>query len=433
MSNTKQPRFLSSATKATLECSRKAKELLQQSAATTQEEMDDTASSNLQESQDDRINPTKSSDDEDSEDSENYESSETSPVLKSSTTDTGNEPTQTQERQVNFTREESFAPTAQTSKQQIAGPGTSNPYQRNKSRSQQGILHAIPQGSIPNKPQSSAGSIDKQIILKKGMLRPHIHRYTLQIKIISSKSEEDEQVLVQKTLKKFFDIVLQGDSKSIIPPFFELDRSDKSVPDLSSSFHVDALDSYYSLKRYFSRLSPRSEDGHVWCSVILAQSISFAAFMEKTRHSLENQAFSLWPKAPDHELATEVGWLLYSTRQQDEARIAEMLSQLSGEKIGIKWKAIRTTTGFNHSKDKEDNSSRVYALHLECAVDRAQEARQKLSKWYGSASKSFPDGSKMRLVPPFNTILSVGNRQKYASLIARQAALNPRLGTGTTW
>ncbi len=120
------------------------------------------------------------------------------------------------------------------------------------------------------------------------MLRPHIHRYTLRIKIISSKSEEEEQILVQKTLQKFFDIVLQGDSKSIIPPYFELDRADNSVPDLTSSFNVSALDFYYSLKRYFSRLSPRSADGFVWSSIILAQSVSFNSFMEKTRHSLEN-------------------------------------------------------------------------------------------------------------------------------------------------
>jgi hypothetical protein len=87
----------------------------------------------------------------------------------------------------------------------------------------------------------------------------------------------------------------------------------------------------------------------------------------------------------------------------------------------------------NRAKDKDNNTSRVYALHLECAADRVQEARQKLSKWYGSTSKRFPDDTKMRLVPPFNTILSAGNRQKYASLIARQAALNARLGSGTTW
>jgi hypothetical protein len=53
--------------------------------------------------------------------------------------------------------------------------------------------------------------------------------------------------------------------------------------------------------------------------------------------------------------------------------------------------------------------SKVYTLHLECAADKAQEARLKLSKWYASASKKFPNGTKMRLVPLSNTILSSGN------------------------
>ncbi len=213
-----------------------------------------------------------------------------------------------------------------------------NPYNRPKKSGPQGVLHAIPQRAPISKQAVSPGSIDKQISLKNGMLCPHIHRYTLRIKVISSKSEEDEQTLVQRTLKKFFDIFVQGDSKSIIPPYFDLDRADKSIPDLSSTFNVDALDSYYSLKRYFSRLSPRNKEGYVWSSIVLAQSISFATFMDKTRHSLENQDFSLWPKASDHELASNVGWLLYSTRQQDEERIAEKISQLTGERIGAKWK-----------------------------------------------------------------------------------------------
>jgi hypothetical protein len=160
---------------------------------------------------------------------------------------------------------------------------------------QHGRLYAVPQCSSNNTSTKPPGSIDKQITLKMGMLRPHIHCYTLRIKIIKSRSEEDEQVLVQKTLQKFFDIILQGDPKSIIPPYFDLDRSDKSVPDLCSTFHVTALDSYYSLKRYFSCLSAQSDEGFIWCSIILAQSISFASFMEKARHSLENQACGLEP------------------------------------------------------------------------------------------------------------------------------------------
>jgi hypothetical protein len=39
----------------------------------------------------------------------------------------------------------------------------------------------------------------------------------------------------------------------------------------------------------------------------------------------------------------------------------------------------------------------------------------------------------MRLVPPFNTILSSSNRSKYASLIARQSSLLACLGVGSTW
>jgi hypothetical protein len=112
--------------------------------------------------------------------------------------------------------------------------------------------HTSETSTLPKQPNQGLKTnnrtpVDKQISLKKGMLRPHIHRYTLRIKIISFKTEEDEQALVQKTLQKFFNIVLQGDPRSIIPPFFELDRSDQSVPALSSTFNVTALDSYYSL------------------------------------------------------------------------------------------------------------------------------------------------------------------------------------------
>lgn len=67
-----------------------------------------------------------------------------------------------------------------------------------------------------------------------------------------------------------------------------------------------------------------------------------------------------------------------------------MVSSLTGEKIDAKWMTIRTTDGSNRSRDKNKDASpliRMPAIHLECAADRAQEIRQKLSKWYGSSSK----------------------------------------------
>ncbi len=88
-----------------------------------------------------------------------------------------------------------------------------------------------------------------------------------------------------------------------------------------------------------------------------------------------------------------VGWLLYSTRQQDEERLAALLTHLTGESLGVKWKPIRTTAGPNRKKTTEDTSEKIQALHIKCASNRVQEVRKKLSIWYGSSSTSFPDGT----------------------------------------
>jgi hypothetical protein len=81
--------------------------------------------------------------------------------------------------------------------------------------------------------------------------------------------------------------------------------------------------------------------------VILALNLSFSSFIEKVRYSLENQSFSLWPKASDNENPTDVGWLLYSTRQQDKERLTALLTHFTGDSLGVKWKPIRTTAGPN--------------------------------------------------------------------------------------
>jgi len=89
----------------------------------------------------------------------------------------------------------------------------------------EGILH--PRAQVPQ------SKTDKPIILKKGLTRPHIHRYTLRIKTNNPRTDDDEQQQVQATLQKFWETVLQADSKTIIPPYLELDRGDKNVFDIS--------------------------------------------------------------------------------------------------------------------------------------------------------------------------------------------------------
>jgi hypothetical protein len=116
--------------------------------------------------------------------------------------------------------------------------------------------------------------------------------------------------------------------------------------------------------------------------------------------------------------------LLYSTRSQDEERLTALLSKVTGENIGVKWKPIRANTFSSRKKEKQDPEETVRALHVECAVDRLQEVWDKLNIWYSSASTKFSDGTKMRLVPTITSVTSLSNKTKFASCVARQAALN---------
>jgi len=153
--------------------------------------------------------------------------------------------------------------------------------------------------------------------------------------------------------------------------------------------------------------------------------------MDKARLSLANLEYGLFPKASDHEETAEIGWLFYSVRQQDEERLSEMISCLVNENVGVEWRPIRCND--RNRKAVEDPSTRIYAVHLETLSARAADIRQKLSTWFSSNSKMFPDGTKMRLVPLFQTILSYSHKTKYAVLVARQAAISARICSRSTW
>ncbi len=79
---------------------------------------------------------------------------------------------------------------------------------------------------------------------------------------------------------------------------------------------------------------------------LLAQNKSFSEFMEIARPLLMNMDFGLFPKASDHEVSSEVGWLLYSTRSQDEERLLELISTLVKDTVGVKWRPIRVNDRF---------------------------------------------------------------------------------------
>jgi hypothetical protein len=262
--------------------------------------------------------------------------------------------------------------------------------------------------------------------------RLHTHQYDLSILIKRKpKSDDEEESLVQSALQCFLKIMLVADATTVIPPYFSLDRNDRSYPDLSSDFQVLALEEFSSIKRYFSRLGNRNEtSGKVYCSVILAQSILFSAVIHTALSALRTDSFGLYPRASDHESPGEIGWMCYSVRSQDEQRLSALLSDICGEHIGVKWKMVCTSEGFK--KWDPADKSHPFAMHVEGPSNKLQECSQALSQWYGSASKTFLDGTKMRLIPPWHNIFANENKVKVGTLVACQLALSERHAQATT-
>jgi hypothetical protein len=193
-----------------------------------------------------------------------------------------------------------------------------------------------------NKTQNPQPSIiDKPINLKNNETRRHVHRYDLRIGLKECHSEEEEQRLLQGILEDFLDTMLSADKHILVPPYYELDRSNISFQDLSSTFKVLEVESFTKLKRYFSRLGNRNATtGFVYCSCIIAASEPHAVIMTKVSQLLQESKLSLWPRSSDHENVGRIGWLLYSLQDMDVNHLKALLTTLTGTEIGVKWMRV---------------------------------------------------------------------------------------------
>jgi hypothetical protein len=116
----------------------------------------------------------------------------------------------------------------------------------------------------------------------------------------------------------------------------------------------------------------------------------------------------------------------------DVIRLKTILTNLTGKEIGVKW--MRISTDYGSKKNSTPiNEEPTKALVLEGPQDQVYELRDILSTWYGSKSKSFPDGVRMRLIPPLEVLMDVNRQENYGAAIAKQASFVSKIGKGSTW
>jgi hypothetical protein len=227
--------------------------------------------------------------------------------------------------------------------------------------------------------------------------------------------------------------MLSADKTIVIPPYYELDRSNTAFSDISSSFRIDDVESFTKLKRYFSRLGNRNPNtGFVYCSCIVAASEPHSALTTKVSQILQESKLSLWPRSSNHENVGRIGWLLYSLQGMDANCLKTLLTSLTGVEIGVKWMKISTEyrSKRNNSAPPEEPTK---AFVLEGPLDQIYELRETLSTWHGSKSKSFPDAVRMRLIPPLDALSDSNRQENYGAALAKQASFVAKMGKGSSW
>jgi hypothetical protein len=275
---------------------------------------------------------------------------------------------------------------------------------------------------------------NRVIQFKDNQERPYIHQYNLKIETKQMDTEAECERLILKQLQLFHSLVLQADGTTLIPPYLILNCTAHGFKDLSTKTTAAMLKGIGTVKRYFHRLFPRQEGGQFYCNVILATSKTPANFCDAITLHLCDNRMGLWQHSIDAEQVTEIGWLLYSSRQQDDKRVADLLTHCTGEKIGAHWRLIQNSINVRSNKGPHDQKKpEVRALHLECDSMVAQHAKHKIARLYSSNTTSFPDRTKMRLIPPISTIISQQSKAKYGLVVAKQEAFTAHLATGTSW
>jgi len=182
-----------------------------------------------------------------------------------------------------------------------------------------------------------------------------------------------------ETTTTFFTLVLQADESAITPPYLAGDRQTQGIQDLSAKYSPAQVRGMTSIKRHFHRLFPRAKGGQFYCNVILATTKAPAIIQDAMAIHLRDNRMGLWRPSIDEEQVSKIGWLLYSTCQQDEKQISRVLSTQTGEKIGARWWVIQTTTNARKQHPTAVKSTEVRAIHLKYDSAVLQHAKHKVA------------------------------------------------------
>ena len=225
-----------------------------------------------------------------------------------------------------------------------------------------------------------------------------------------SENEADQKLYI--AARKWMVKMAESDNSVALLPWWDSDMGENVI----SSFK-DIPTSLFMFKKYFQRANPNEKGGKVYTDLYLAHSKPIAEIQGDLSWWLKKEKIDIFLKEIQSEATSRLGWLLFSFSGIHIKTLTDEISIMTGVTIAGRFKPILT----DKWNPDIDSKKRLKAVHLETARKDERKAKIGLKKLYGSASKSFPLGIRMRLVAEYKDVKgNINSIKKIANLRAKQ-------------
>jgi hypothetical protein len=251
-------------------------------------------------------------------------------------------------------------------------------------------------------------------------------RFTFKMMIPSTDKPEEALISI---FSEFFQELKKIDEKLVILPWKANDTSNEII-----SKETNLPTSIKQIRGYLNRFyigKTKNQNITTYPGVYIGYDKQISEIRSDLQYWLNAGNHGLYERMLQVENSSEIGWLLYSTKDMDAGALVDEIADLVGLQVGLRWKIIDVG-----AKGKLPEAQRVHALNVDVDSNHRWEAQKKLTAYFGRAMKNkeeYPNGIRLRFVKSKRDAINSVEKSKIERLRARQKSFLSSILSTVTW
>jgi hypothetical protein len=250
-------------------------------------------------------------------------------------------------------------------------------------------------------------------------------RLTFRISVPATEKPEEAIISI---FSEFFQEIKKIDSTLAIMPWKDSDRNLDSI-----SKENQLPTTIKTLRPYLNKFYIGKKGNQAlttYPGIFIGHDKRLPEIREELQSWLNLSNHGLFEKMLQAESVSDIGWMLYSTKEMDAGALVDEIADLIGVQVGLRWKIIDTG-----AKGKLPETQRIQALNVEVCSTQRWEAQRNLQSYFGKAMKNledYPNGIRLRFVKSKRDAINTNEKGKIERLRQRQKIFLNNITSSTT-